>query len=310
MEDYRKLRKRQKKNKIKISRSDKIYLGIVYLFLGAFVLCVVYPLIYVVSCSFSSPEALVQGRVFLLPVEPGLQGYKAVFETSKVWRGYTNTVLYTVVGTIIGVCVTMMGAYVLSRKEFPLRGLLTVFFMITMFFGGGTIPMYLTLKDLKLLDTIWALVLPGAFSVWLSIVARTFINSSIPEELFEATSLDGGDYVQYFVMVVLPLAKPILAVLALNFALSHWNSYYSALLYLDTAAKYPLQIILRDILISNTIDITTSTNLDVNSMMEAQYLSELLKYSLIIVSSLPILVVYPFIQKYFIKGVMVGSVKG
>lgn len=177
-------------------------------------------------------------------------------------------------------------------------------------FRGGTIPTYLWLKDLHMLNTMWAIILPGAFNVWMAIIGRTFIQSSIPEELFDATSLDGGDYIQYFMRVILPLSKPILAVISLNFALGHWNSYYSALLYLNDASKYPLQIVLRNILIQNTVDLTNMTSVDVNSMLQNQYLSELLKYSLIIVSSLPLLIVYPFIQKYFIKGVMVGSVKG
>ena len=171
--------------------------------------------------------------------------------------------------------------------------------------------MYLWLKNLKMLNTIWAIVVPGAVSVWLVIVARTFIQSTIPEELFEATSLDGGSYLQYLFRVVLPLSKPILAVLAINFALGHWNSYYSALIYLNDAGKYPLQIILRDILVQNSVDVTNSAAAgDINNQMHKQYLSELLKYSLIIVSSAPLLIVYPFLQKYFIKGTMIGSVKG
>ena len=290
---------------------DRIYLSIVYLFLGIFLLMVIYPLLYVVSCSFSSPEALIQGRVFFFPVEPGIQGYEAVFSNTRIWRGYLNTIVYTVLGTGIGTCATMIGAYVLSRREFPLRGFLTVYFMITMFIGGGTIPMYLWLKNLKMLNTIWAIVVPGAVSVWLVIVARTFIQSTIPEELFEATSLDGGSYLQYLFRVVLPLSKPILAVLAINFALGHWNSYYSALIYLNDAGKYPLQIILREILVQNSVDVTNSAAAgDINNQMHQQYLSELLKYSLIIVSSAPLLIVYPFLQKYFIKGTMIGSVKG
>ena len=248
----------RKGKKIKISKQDRIYLFLVYLFLGIFILCVLYPLLYVVSCSFSDPEALVQGKVFFLPVDPGLQGYQAVFQNAKVWRGYGNTIFYTVAGTAIGVAVSITASYVLSRKEFPLHKFLSGFFMFTMFFGGGTIPTYLWLKSLGMLNTIWAIVLPGAVNVWLV----------------------------------------------------HWNSYYSALLYLSDAKKYPLQIVLREILIQNTIDLTSMTGVNVNSMMKNQYLSELLKYSLIIVSSVPLLVIYPFIQKYFIKGVMIGSVKG
>ena len=300
----------RKGKKIKISKQDRIYLFLVYLFLGIFILCVLYPLLYVVSCSFSDPEALVQGKVFFLPVNPGLQGYQAVFQNTKVWRGYGNTILYTVVGTVVGVAVSITASYVLSRKEFPLHKFLSGFFMFTMFFGGGTIPTYLWLKSLGLLNTIWAIVLPGAVNVWLVMVGRTFLQSSIPEELFEAVCLDGGNYFQYFFKIIIPLSKPILAVLALNFALIHWNSYYNALLYLSDAKKYPLQMVLREILIQNTVDLTSMTGVNVNSMMKNQYLSELLKYSLIIVSSIPLLAVYPFIQKYFIKGVMIGSVKG
>lgn len=301
---------KNKKNRIKVSGGDKVYLFLVYLFLFAFIICIFYPLIYVVSCSFSSPEALVQGRVIFLPVDPGLQGYQAVFNNAAVWRGYLNTIIYTTAGTLIGTTVTLIAAYVLSRREFPMRKFLTTFFMITMFISGGTIPMYLWLKNLHMRDTIWAIILPGAVSVWLLIIGKTFIRSSIPEELFEATSLDGGSYMQYFTKVVLPLSKPIIAVIALNFALGLWNSYYNALIYLNDAAKYPLQIVLRDILIQNSVDMVSMVGTDVNSQMHKQYLSELLKYSLIIVSSAPLLIVYPFLQKYFIKGTMIGSVKG
>ena len=302
--------KRNTKRRMRISTGDRIYLYSVYLFLLVFTGCILYPLLYVVSCSFSSPEALMQGRVFFLPVEPGLQGYTAVFNNNRVWRGYGNTILYTVTGTVVATAVTMIASFVLSRREFPLRKFMTAFFMVTMFIGGGTIPMYLWLKTMHMLNTIWALVLPGAVSVWMVIVGKTFLRSTIPEELFEATCLDGGSYIQYCVRVVLPLSKPIIAVMALNFALGHWNSYYSALIYLKSAEKYPLQIVLRDILIQNSVDLASMVGTDINSQLHQQYLSELLKYSLIIVSSLPLLTVYPFLQKYFIKGTMIGSVKG
>jgi multiple sugar transport system permease protein/putative aldouronate transport system permease protein len=300
------------KYRVKNSGSDRIYLGVVYLFLGFFALVIVYPLIYVVSASFSSPTALISGRVFFLPVEPGLQGYRAVLGDQRVWRGYANTILYTAAGTFIGMLVTMLGGYVLSRKEFPLKKPVMIFFTITMFFSGGTIPAYLLIANLGLLNTIWALILPGAFSVWWGIIARTYIQSSIPEELFEATSLDGGGYFDHFFRIVFPLSTPVLAVMALGFATWHWNSYYSAMLYLNEASKFPLQLILRSILIQNSVSMAgdAGLNMDVTRMLEKQYLSELLKYSLIIVSSLPLLVIYPFIQKFFIKGIMVGSLKG
>jgi multiple sugar transport system permease protein/putative aldouronate transport system permease protein len=302
----------QKKNKIRLSRSDRIYLGIVYTFLGLFVLIVLYPLLYVVSASFSSPQALVAGRVYVWPVDPGFQGYKAVFDNKNVWRGYGNTIVYTAVGTSISVFLTMLGGFVLSRKEFPLRLPVTIFFAITMFFGGGMIPIYLLISRLRMINTMWAIVLPGAFSVWLGIVARTFIQSTIPEELYEATSLDGGNYFDYLFRIVWPLSLPVVAVLALSFATGHWNSYFGALIYLHDESKYPLQIVLRSILLANTINNynLTGQSVDVSNLANRIYLSELLKYSLIVVSSVPLLIVYPFIQKFFIKGVMVGSIKG
>ncbi|MDR1900772.1 MAG: carbohydrate ABC transporter permease [Treponema sp.] len=299
-------------NKIRIARGDKFYLAVVYTFLALFVLTISYPLIYVISASFSSPSALVGGRVFLFPVEPGLQGYKAVFNNQNVWRGYLNTIIYTSTGTVIGVLVTMLGGFVLSRKEFPLRGPVTLFFMVTMFFSGGLLPSYILISKMKMINTIWALILPGAFSVWFSIIARTFIKSTIPDELFEALSLDGGNYFDFLFRIVLPLSAPIIAVMALNIATGHWNSYFSALIYLNTSEKFPLQLVLRSILIENSATAMTSNNYFINiaNSLERQYLSELLKYSLIIVSSIPLLVIYPLLQRFFIKGVLVGSLKG
>jgi multiple sugar transport system permease protein/putative aldouronate transport system permease protein len=204
----------------------------------------------------------------------------------------------------------MVGGFVLSRREFPLRVPVTIFFTITMFFSGGLLPTYLLINNLGMINTIWALVLPGAFSVWLGIIARTFIQSTIPEELFEATSLDGGNYFDYLFRIVLPLSLPIVAVLALNFAVGHWNSYFGAMIYLNDQSKYPLQLILQRILIINSPSLIDSPVMNVKDYVERQYVSELLKYSLIIVSSVPLLALYPLLQKYFIKGIMVGSLKG
>lgn len=297
-------------NSFKNTNIDRIYLGIIYTFLALFTLAVLYPLIYVVSCSFSSPESLISGQVFLFPVDFSLKGYQAVFNNKLVWSGYYNSIIYTAVSTFIGMAVTILGSFVLSRKEFPMRKILTGLFMFTMLFNGGLLPTYILIKSLGMYNTIWAIVLPGAFSVWLAIIGRTFIKSTIPEELYEATCLDGGNYFQFFLKIVLPLAKPILAVLALNYAVGQWNSYFSALMYLKDVSKFPLQIILRNIIIANIFDAASISSIDVKNMMERQYLVELLKYSLIIVSSVPMLIFYPFIQKYFIKGVMIGSLKG
>jgi multiple sugar transport system permease protein/putative aldouronate transport system permease protein len=299
---------------MRITGADRLYLFVVYTLLGFFVLTVLYPLIYVVSASFSSPRALMAGRVFLLPVEPGLEGYRAVFNNQNVWRGYMNTIIYTSLGTAISVFVTLLGGFVLSRKEYPLKKPVMIYFTITMFFGGGLIPSYILIKSLGMINTMWALVLPGAFGVYSAVIVRTFIQSTIPLELFEALSLDGGDYFDYLFRIVVPLSAPVLAVIALSCATGHWNSYFSAMVYLSDADKFPLQIILRSILIENSSQTGVLASgqgvIDVNKMLEQQYLSELLKYSLIIVSSLPLLIVYPFLQRYFIKGIMVGSLKG
>lgn len=297
-------------NKIKNSRSDKIYLAIVYLFLGLFIISIIYPLLYVISCSFSSPEALVSGRVFFLPVEPGLQGYKAVFRNNNVWTGFKNSFIYTAIYAFLGTITTYIGGFVLSRQEFHARKAITTLFMVTMFFGGGLMPSYLLINKLGLMNSMWALILPGIYSVWLGFIAKTFIQSTIPEDLFESTCLDGGDYFRFLLSVALPLSKPILAVLALNFATGMWNSYFSAMIYLNSPAKFPLQLVLRQILIQNTIDYNSLTGSDALSLVERQYLSELLKYSLILVASVPLLIIYPMLQKYFIKGVMIGSIKG
>jgi multiple sugar transport system permease protein/putative aldouronate transport system permease protein len=303
-------KKKLKVNKIRITGADRIYLAVVYTLLGLFVLSIIYPLVYVISASFSSPRALMTGRVFLLPVEPGLQGYTAVFSNPNILRSYLNTILYTSVGTAISVIVTLMGGFVLSRREYPFKMPVMIFFTITMFFSGGLIPTYLLINQLGLINTIWALVLPGAFSVWYGVIVRTFIQSTIPEELFEATSLDGGDYFDYLFKVIVPLSTPVLAVMALSFATGHWNSYFSAMIYLNDMDKYPLQIILRSILIENSVTMTRTSMVNITDLMEKQYLAELLKYSLIIVSSVPLLVLYPFLQRFFIKGIMVGSLKG
>ncbi len=291
---------------------DKCYVIAVGIFLGIFTLLVLYPLIYVISCSFSAPRALVAGKVKLLPVEFSLMGYEAVFKTPEVFTGYRNSILYTIIGTILSVLVTMMGAFPLTRKEFVDKGFFTGLFAITMFIGGGLIPQYLLIKNLHLMNTMWALIIPTLFSAWSIIIARTFISSSIPEELYEAAAVDGCGYVRYFIRIVLPLSKAIMAVLALSYATGMWNSYFSAMLYINDSTKYPLQIVLRDILVQNTInidDIAKSMS-NLTEMMDRQNLSESLKYSLIVVSSIPLMLFYPFIQKYFIKGVMIGSIKG
>jgi multiple sugar transport system permease protein/putative aldouronate transport system permease protein len=298
------------RNKIRVSPADKIYLGFVYASLGAFTLSVLYPLVYVLACSFSSPTALISGKVFLWPVDFSVLGYRTVFNNRSVWAGYRNTIVYTVTGTVMNVFFTMCAAYPLARPEFKARTAVTWFYTVTMFVGGGLIPYYLLVRSLGMLDTMWALILPGLISAWGIIICRTFLQSSIPNELFEAATIDGCSYFQYFFRVVIPLSKAVMAVLALNYATGMWNSYFPALVYISSQSKFPLQLVLRNILIANQINLADMSSFSARNMMENQYLGELMKYALIVVASFPLLAFYPFIQKYFIKGVMVGSIKG
>jgi multiple sugar transport system permease protein/putative aldouronate transport system permease protein len=267
-----------------------------------------YPLIYIVAASFSDAVAVAEGRVFLWPVGFNLDGYAAVFRNTNVIRGFLNSTIYTITGTTINLAVTMFCAYPLSRKDLPFRKAITLLFAFTMLFGGGMIPSYILLQRLGMLNTIWAMIIPGAMSVYNMIIARTFIETSIPHELLEAARIDGCSDIRYFFQIVLPLSKAVLAVLALYYAIGHWNSYFNAFLYLTNRALYPLQIILREILIMNSVN--TNMLLDPATMAAMQNIRELLKFSLIVVSSLPVLCFYPIAQKYFIKGVMIGSIKG
>lgn len=294
--------------RIKESWGDKLFLFGVYLFLVIILVVVLYPLVYIVSSSFSSPRAVVSGSVWLLPVEPSLAGYKAIFNNPQILTGYANSIFYTFFGVLINVSLTVMLAYPLSKPTFFGRGLMMVIIVITMMFSGGLIPYYLTVKALGLLDTRWAMLLPGALAVWQVIIARTFFQSTIPKELGEAAELDGCSDIGFLWRVVLPLSKPIIAVLVLMYAVGHWNAYFEALIFLKSPDLYPLQIILRNILILNSID--ASMMVDANQMVARQGLRDLLKYSLIVVATVPVLAIYPFVQKYFVKGIMIGSLKG
>ena len=296
-------RKRQRETK-----GDRIFNFVNNLIITFMVIIVLYPLIYVVSSSFSDPVAVMAGKVRLLPVDFSLMGYEAVFKSNQIWLGYGNTVFYTVCGTIINVIMTIMAAYPLSRKDLKGRNFIMFLFSFTMFFGGGMIPTYLLIKDLGMINTRWALLIPNAMGVWNVILARTFFQNNIPVELLEASQLDRSSNCTFIVKIVLPLSKAIIAVITLYYAVGHWNAYFNALLYLKDAKLYPLQIILRNILIQNQVD--NSMMMDIEELELRQYLNALLKYSLIVVASVPVLVAYPFVQKYFVKGVMIGSIKG
>ncbi|MDB5079967.1 MAG: sugar transporter permease [Chloroflexi bacterium] len=296
-----------KSNRVKESIGDRIFLGGIYLFLLLLLVIILFPLIYIVSSSFSSALAVSSGRVFLFPVEFSLRGYEVALSNPQIVTGYANSLFYTFFGTIISVTLTIAIAYPLSRRTFYGRNILMAFLVFTMLFNGGLIPTYLVVKTLGMLDTRWALLIPAAMGVWQIIIARTFFQSSIPDELAEAAELDGCGDLRFLWSVVLPLSKPIIAVLILMYAIFQWNSYFDALIYLKSTELYPLQLVLRGILILNT---TASGSMDAQTMLERQQMADLLKYSLIVVSSLPVLIIYPFVQRYFTKGILIGAVKG
>ncbi|BFH48220.1 carbohydrate ABC transporter permease [Paenibacillus melissococcoides] len=293
---------------IRESLPDRLFLAGVYVFLTLILVIILFPLLHILSASFSSPQAVNSGRVWIFPVEFTLAGYKAVFANSNILPGYANSIFYAVFGTLVNVVMTVLIAYPLSRKTFYGRQLLMMLLVFTMLFDGGLIPNYMVVKSLGLIDTRWAMIIPGALAVFQVIIARTFFQSSIPEELSEAAEIDGCSDVRFITSVVLPLSKPILAVMTLMYAVGHWNSYFGALIYLKSPDMFPLQIVLRNILILNSVDPTMMANVD--DMLQLQGIAELLKYSLIVVASAPVLMIYPFVQKHFVKGVLIGSLKG
>ncbi|MEG2623970.1 MAG: carbohydrate ABC transporter permease [Clostridia bacterium] len=297
------------RNRIKPAKSDGVFDVINYLLLAVvFILCA-YPLIFVLSASISDPTAVASGQMVLWPVKPTLDGYMKILQYGEIWRGYANTMVITLVGTLINLVMTVLFAYPLSRKDFRGRRAIMGVITVTMFFSGGMIPSYLVIRSLNLLDSIWALILPVALSAWNVIITRTYFETSIPPEMQEAASIDGCGNTRYLVAIVVPLSMPILAVMALYYSSAHWNSYFSALLYLSDEAKYPLQMVLRKIFILNNMSMDIISG-DPELFAQQKQLSELIKYGVIVVSSLPMLALYPLIQKHFVKGVMVGSVKG
>jgi putative aldouronate transport system permease protein len=297
----------QKSTRIRESLGDRFFMFCAYVFLFVILVIVLYPLIYVVSSSFSSPLAVSSGKVWLWPVDFSLRGYQVAFSNPQIITGYANSLYYTIFGTLISVALTVLVAYPLSRRTLFGRSGIMIFIVFTMIFYGGLIPTYLVVKNLGMLNTRWALLIPQALAAWQVIIARTFFQVNIPEELAEAAELDGCSDLRFLWSVVLPLSKPILAVLVLMYAVGQWNAYFDALLYLKSADLYPLQLVLRSILILNTF---TSGSMEASVMIERQQLADLLKYSLIVVGSLPVLLIYPFAQRYFVRGMLIGSVKG
>ena len=298
------------RNRISRSYSDRIF-DIVNLFVMLVLLVVfVWPLWFVVIASFSDPNEVWMGNVVLWPKGFTLISYETLLEYKRIWVGYGNTLFYTVVGTLVNLVMTVCGAYPLSRKDFMPRHFFMFLFMLTMYFGGGLIPTYLVVSGLGLVDTRWAMIIPGAVSIYNIIITRTYFMNSIPASLQEAATLDGANSFQYLMRVVLPLSKPIIAVIGLYYAVGHWNDFYTALIYLYNEDLMPLQSFLRDMLMSTKMTLNNLSGLDTATVELKTHLAQTLKYSVIIVSTVPVLCIYPFIQKYFVKGVMVGSVKG
>jgi multiple sugar transport system permease protein/putative aldouronate transport system permease protein len=293
---------------IKDTGSDKVFLAINNFFLILVLLVVAYPLIFVFSSAFSSPRAVVSGRVWLWPVDPSIAGFQAVFRHPDIGTGYFNSLFYMVAGTVVNLVFTIAAAYPLSRRDFFGKGVFTFFFTFTILFNGGVIPLYLLVRTLGILNTRWAMVLPNAIIIWNMIIARTYFKQNIPEELREAARIDGCGDVRFLFSIVLPLSGAIIAVLALFYAVFHWNSYFNALIFLRDKSLFPLQIILREILI--LADFGSSMTADIELVQQMQGLNTLLRYSLIVAASVPLLIIYPFVQRFFVKGVMLGSLKG
>ena len=289
------------------SRDDYIINFVAYFLCSLVLIATLYPLIYVVSASFSEPSEVINGNIWLLPKNVTLDGYEMILDYDPIWIGYRNTIFYALFGTLCMLAVNIPAGYALSRADMYGRKFLKVLYIIPMFFGGGLIPTYLTVKSYGMLDTVWALILPSSISIYYIIVARSFFTTSIPNELWEAAQIDGVGNIGYFFRIVLPLSKAIIAVVALWGAVGFWNSYFSAMIYIRNPDLKPLQLVMRSILIQSQ---TASTMLTGTAAAEAMKMSELIKYASIIVSSLPVMCLYPFVQKYFNKGVMIGSLKG
>ena len=294
---------------IKEPRGDRIFGAVVFVIVTLLMLIVLYPLVYVLSCSVSSLTAVGAGEVVLLPKGFTLMGYKRVFQEPDILLGYKNTLFYTIIGTAINLFVTVPAGYMLSKKEVPGRNLFMFLFMFTMYFSGGMIPSFLLVKSLHLYDTRAVLVILGAFSTYNCIICRTFF-AALPQELEEAAAIDGCSTVRTFVQIVLPLSQALLGVMVLYFAVGHWNSYFNAMIYVNNEKYKPLQLILRRILILEQASSNMMEGGGDEYAAEQFKLKELIKYSVIVVSSLPVLVLYPFLQKYFAQGVMIGSIKG
>lgn len=308
-----KARKKADENKSSLSsiaqtRGDKVFDIFVNIFLLLAALITIYPIYFVLLASISSPAAIASGRTFLLPSEPSLAPYKHIMGDARIWRGYANTIFYTLSGTILGLLLTIPSGYALSRKDLVGNGIIMKLMVFTMYFSGGLVPTYMVIKNLNMVDSPSVMIILGSFTVYNLIVTRTFFMSKIPDEMLEASQIDGCGNFRFFTSIVLPLSKEIVAVMVLYIAVYHWNAFFNAMIYLQTQKRYPLQLILREILVGSQSVMTDSVSS--SDIGEMQRLAETIKYGVMIVSSVPILILYPFVQRYFVRGVMLGSIKG
>ncbi|PIH60083.1 carbohydrate ABC transporter permease [Paenibacillus sp. LK1] len=290
------------------SRGDRIFNIVNHFLLIIITLIVIYPLVFVLSASFSDPQAVLRGEMFLWPKGINLHSYEKIFQNKDILRGYTNTLIYTSVGTLINLVMTILAAYPLSRKDFIGRNAIMALFVFTMFFSGGLIPTYLLIKNLGMLNTFWVMIIPNAVSIWNIIIMRTFFQQSIPNELHEAATIDGCSNIQTLTRIILPLSMPIIAVTILFYAVGHWNAFFNAMLYLSDKDKFPLQLILREILIQGQTN--DMVKMSTESAIKQQREVEGIKYAVLVVANIPVLLLYPFLQRYFVKGVMIGAIKG
>lgn len=292
----------------RMSGKDKIFYILIGLFLTILFVLVLYPCIFVLSASVSSGTAVQSGKVILFPIDFNLTGYETVFNTKNIWIGFANSLFYTIVGTAINLITTLLAAYPLSRPDLKGRDKLMLFFTFTMFFNGGIITNYLLVVKLGIINTRWALLLPGALNVYNMIIARTFLQNNIPQELLEASQIDGCSDFRYLRSVVLPLSKAVIAVMVLFYGVAHWNTYFNAMIYISDRSLQPLTIFLKEILISGQIDPASVS--DPELAEKVSQIAGVIKYALIVVSMMPVLIIYPFVQKHFVKGVTIGAVKG
>ncbi|HRL13829.1 MAG TPA: carbohydrate ABC transporter permease [Aggregatilineales bacterium] len=290
--------------------SDRTFNVFSFIMLTFTLIIVAYPLYFMVIASVSSPDAIYSGQVWLYPKDVTFEGYERIFADNSILTGYRNSAIYTALGTFISVSLILTAGYALSRKDLVGRNVFMFFFVLTMFFDGGIIPRYLLVRDLGMFNTVWAMVLPNAVGVWNLIIARTFFQITIPDELREAAFIDGASNIQFFLRVVLPLSTPIIAVMVLIHAVGNWNSFFDALIFITREDMYPLQLVLRNILTQSDVTANAAMLSGVTSYADQQRVTELIKYGMIIVASIPLIILYPFLQRYFVKGMMIGAIKG